>query len=615
MKLPTTWVPWNIDAGDAPVAKVLDGAVARDIAIVAVALSELDPGDTVVQASFTAKLAATDADDAVTTVQRVYRADDPTGGLNPTVTAIGTRACMIEFPLLAADTAKLTTEHGYDVRVWVDRPGVGIIPRTVMTGTIVAEEGWTSLDSSADTAPMAIVLGSVSFSGAATSVVTANVSLRAPAVSATPQLVAGGGASDRSSVASAPRSPAAGQVNDRASVAGAGTNGVFVNYRPGDPLATHGMTFARASTAVELDDVGTYRVKAVDVIRDNDHVVGALGTRLTTVGAARTNRCQRNYLHAGGTTGWTKAGDAAATLTAVTDATELANAGLSQEICTDNYVLKLDNSAGVAVAYAENAGTVGSTSASSFGAFIRGGTGEINLGGSNALAFVASTPYVYVRQRNITPGATSEKLRIQADAGQVVYFVLGQLIVDKFVGNPIPNSSGGSVTKAAEDWYIATPAFDYQQLFLYCDTTERHAFTSADAGTVLMRVGGNTFASPAAPSVSLTPNNSGTGSRCLAAGTSTSTNTSASAAPVFGDRVEAMAAIDAAGSFTPRARLSVNAAAEVTTTTSGGTPVPATFGTPRFVRLSPSGSLCTISYRRIIIGSSSPTIAAARAFL
>ena len=87
-----------------------------------------------------------------------------------------------------------------------------------------------------------------------------------------------------------------------------------------------------------------------------------------------------DFVNPTSTTGWTLFGEAAATLSVVTDTTELTAAGLSG-ICTSGKVYKVDNSAGVNSAYARvDAGFTMGTSNCAFSAYVRGsGTFRFDL--------------------------------------------------------------------------------------------------------------------------------------------------------------------------------------------------------------------------------------------
>lgn len=191
------------------------------------------------------------------------------------------------------------------------------------------------------------------------------------------------------------------------------------------------LTFARTTAGTYKNSASKWVSAASGAQRWHYHTASLVGLLIEpTV----TNRMTDNNANPTTTSGWTKSGDAAATLTVVTDpSTLLSDAGLDL-LCTSGKVYKLDNSAGVAAAYADSVGTFGSTSGSTVSAWISGGSGTITRTGAGTpetLAFTASSPMVR-RALSTTPNATTDTFRIAADAGQIVYFILAQIEVVAF---------------------------------------------------------------------------------------------------------------------------------------------------------------------------------------
>lgn len=213
-------------------------------------------------------------------------------------------------------------------------------------------------------------------------------------------------------------------------------------------------THTRASTATYIDENGDLQVAASGELR-NAHYES--GVRTCLLEGQRSNKCTRNYLHGGAITGWSKSGDAAATLTAVTDAAALAAAGLDT-VCSDSYVLKLDNSAGVAAAFAVNVGVTGNTNQHTVSAYMRGtGTGYVQIEAVTGTARALTGSYV--RYANaLTPASSGAELIIRADAGAVVYFVLAQLEEGSFVSSVIRNSGDTTLTRLADVLYFPLPS-------------------------------------------------------------------------------------------------------------------------------------------------------------
>lgn len=138
---------FDLDAGAAPYTRNYALYAVNDIPDIDLTLAGLLPGDVIQQVSFTAKVNASDADNAATTVQKIWQ--PPNGTTGPQVVAVDPAASVyaISIPLTQADSVILSTPsagHGYDIRLWVLRGGV-TYARTIQRGLIVTYIGWTSL--------------------------------------------------------------------------------------------------------------------------------------------------------------------------------------------------------------------------------------------------------------------------------------------------------------------------------------------------------------------------------------------------------------------------------------------------------------------------------------
>lgn len=248
-----------------------------------------------------------------------------------------------------------------------------------------------------------------------------------------------------------------GQLHRLLSAGNVGALAVDFLWEPEDglsPKVGSTGTHTRASTATYIDENGDLQVAASGQLRSAHY---ESGVRTCLLEGQRSNKCTRNYLHGGATTGWTKSGDAAATLTAVTDATELAAAGLNT-VCSDDYVLKLDNSAGSTEALARNAGAVGNTNPHTVSAYMRG-SGTATVGLSNVAASSVALTSGYVRYSGTyTPDVGTRVLDVRAPAGAVVYFVLAQLEEASFASSVIRNSGDITVTRLADVLYLPMPS-------------------------------------------------------------------------------------------------------------------------------------------------------------
>jgi len=145
-----------------------------------------------------------------------------------------------------------------------------------------------------------------------------------------------------------------------------------------------------------------------------------------------TNKCTNyNNRADAALTNLTLAGDAAATLTRVDDSTEIASAGLDR-IVPDGYVFKLDNSAGVAAAYADVGGQVGNTNKHSMSCWARrdaasAGSNTLRLSSGGSGVVISLFTYARVESNNFTPDVSTRTLRINSNAGGICYFILNQL--------------------------------------------------------------------------------------------------------------------------------------------------------------------------------------------
>lgn len=159
--------------------------------------------------------------------------------------------------------------------------------------------------------------------------------------------------------------------------------------------------------------------------------------RLHLLSRRRTNKHTNFNANPTDLTNATKSGDAAAVLSVVDDAAELAAAGLAG-ICSSGKVYKLDNSLGVAVAYMLPAGVNGSSmSPHTASAYIRGGTGAIRSSATTdgITTFEASAGYIR-RAGVITPQTNTRQSWFRADAGQTIYIILNQY-EEGGISNPI----------------------------------------------------------------------------------------------------------------------------------------------------------------------------------
>lgn len=219
----------------------------------------------------------------------------------------------------------------------------------------------------------------------------------------------------------------------------------------GGPLA-YGMTYTRAdSVATARNAAGRLITVAANVPRyDYDAAGKPLG--LLIEGAVQ-NKCTNFNANPVDTTNLVKAGDAASTLSVVDDAAALAAAGLNL-VCTSGKVYRLDNSAGSTTAYVDIGGTTGNINVHSFSAWVRGNSGTVGYltrsgtGGSTAL-ITGGLPYQRLKLENETPSSTGGQIRVRANAGKIIWFILNQLEELPFCTSEII-TAGAAATRAQD---------------------------------------------------------------------------------------------------------------------------------------------------------------------
>ena len=193
-------------------------------------------------------------------------------------------------------------------------------------------------------------------------------------------------------------------------------------------------SFSRASVATALSAAGVLTPISSGAVAQTD--------RGLLVQASRQNKGQGYNANPTVTTGITLSGDAAATLTVVDDTAALAAAGL-QLVCTSGKVFKFDNSAGVATAYAVLPGAIGNTNQHIQSCYGRGsGSWAFGLhagvdSGGVGLASLAATYARRAGSPGAVPTSTSGAMRIQVQAGTVLYFILFQLEEGSSATSPI----------------------------------------------------------------------------------------------------------------------------------------------------------------------------------
>lgn len=168
----------------------------------------------------------------------------------------------------------------------------------------------------------------------------------------------------------------------------------------------------------------------------------------------RTNKVAVHNANPDGVAGMTLYGDPAAALTVEADAAALAAVGLAV-LCGAGNVWKLDNSAGGAVASCQVPGAVGNLNPHVLSTWVRGGSGRLMLGASPAdgyVAFGTSSGYQRVISNPITPTTTGRVMYVEANPGQVVYFIAPQVEEGSSPTSPIV-TAGAAASRAADNLY------------------------------------------------------------------------------------------------------------------------------------------------------------------
>lgn len=186
---------------------------------------------------------------------------------------------------------------------------------------------------------------------------------------------------------------------------------------------------SQAGGLVEVDSqgVGTtqFTINSIKAVYGNHRSQSSAGARGTL--SARYNKVTARNANPVDLTNVTKSGDAAAVLSIVSDSISLAAAGLSA-LCSSGIVYKLDNSAGVADAFATIGGATGTLNTQSFSVYARGsGTGQLRFNvGASPVALGLGIAYT----RTAGTGAsanTTDSLQIRLLAGGVAFFILPDL--------------------------------------------------------------------------------------------------------------------------------------------------------------------------------------------
>lgn len=223
-------------------------------------------------------------------------------------------------------------------------------------------------------------------------------------------------------------------------------------YAAGNPT---GFSFTRTGAGTAQTSGGNLSSYATDAPR----LVTGRGLLLE---GARTNKSSGPNANLTTTAGITTYGDAARVFSVVSDTAALSAAGLSS-VCTSGNVFRLNNTAGGTPAYAVMNGTVGNLNQHIQSIWARG-SGNYSVGldagvdSGNIPTGALTSSYV---RRNGTAGSlptvTGAALRVAANAGADVYFILWQLEEASAVGSVIV-TSGSQATRGEDEPRLTVPA-------------------------------------------------------------------------------------------------------------------------------------------------------------
>ncbi len=211
------------------------------------------------------------------------------------------------------------------------------------------------------------------------------------------------------------------------------------------------LTYTRADTvATYRDSNGVLQLAASNTPRFTHNTSGnPLG--IIMEGSTQNKFTGRNATPTD-TTGWAKGGDAASTLACIDDPASYLSGAKLTGVCSNGKVWRLDNSAGATDAWAETSATFGATTVHTISAWMiaTGGNAELTRSGTTPTTKTITAGGSFARQEfTLTPNATTDKMRIVAKAGAIVYFILPQIEVNSFASTEII-TTGAAATREVE---------------------------------------------------------------------------------------------------------------------------------------------------------------------
>lgn len=214
-------------------------------------------------------------------------------------------------------------------------------------------------------------------------------------------------------------------------------------------------TYARNDTVATVRNASGKLLASVADAPRIDHTVAGMPLGMRIEGS-RQNKITVYNASPVDTTGLTIA-SGTPVLSIVTDASALTAAGLDQT--GNGNVFRIDNSGAGTTCDVDFDGTTGNTNPHSFSIWARETTGAIarlKRGGSGSnTVTIAGSSYARYKLENETPSSSTNKLRVQVNAGGIVYCILPQLEEAVFCSSEII-TSGAAATRQRDDLTIAS---------------------------------------------------------------------------------------------------------------------------------------------------------------
>ena len=187
------------------------------------------------------------------------------------------------------------------------------------------------------------------------------------------------------------------------------------------------LTFSRTSTALYRVASGELTSAATNAPRIDYSLTGQLQGML--IEPTSVNKMTDRNVNPTDTTGWTKAGDSAATFSIVSDPSGYLAGRKMTGIMSSGKLYKLDNSLGTTDAYAQSTASFGTTNKHTVSAYLAavGGAATLTRSGTAPASLSILPASGFGRYALIVSPAAADMFRIVAAPGAVVYFIGAQI--------------------------------------------------------------------------------------------------------------------------------------------------------------------------------------------